>query len=89
VEPFGGVQVEALLSGTPTITPDHGAFVENNHNGLTGYRCRCYNDYVNAIRSIDTIKPETCRAFGEQFLLSPVAKRYESYFQSILDGETR
>ncbi len=89
VEPFGGVQIEALLSGTPTITPDHGAFVENNHNGLTGYRCRCYNEYVNALRSIDRIDNKICRAYGEQFLLGPVSKRYESYFQSILNGETR
>lgn len=88
VEPFGGVQVEALLSGTPTITPDYGAFVENNHNGLTGYRCRTYNDYVNAIRSIDTIDNKICRAYGEQFLLPQVGKRYENYFESILNGQT-
>lgn len=88
VEPFGGVMVEALLSGTPVITPDCGAFVENNVDGLTGYRCRTYNDYVKAIRSIDSINNKICRAYGEQFLLEPIAKRYESYFQSILNGET-
>ena len=89
VEPFGGVQIEALLSGTPTITPDHGAFVENNHNGLTGYRCRTYNDYVNAIRSIGSIDNKICRAYGEQFLLAPISKRYERFFQEILNGQVR
>ena len=87
VEPFGGVQVENLLSGTPTITSDWGAFTENNIDGLTGYRCRTFDDYLKATVSImnGDIKSEDCREFAMKFTLDPVAEMYEKFFIDVMN----
>lgn len=90
VEPFGGVQIENLLCGTPTITSDWGAFVENNVEGVTGYRCKTFGDYIKACQNIieGKIDSKECRKFGEKFSLENVAPQYEKYFQDVLNVYT-
>ena len=87
LEPFGGVQIENLLAGTPTITADWGAFAENNIEGVTGYRCRTFEDYVRAIKNVQAgkIKSIDCRKKGEEFSLEAIAPMYENFFRKVTD----
>jgi glycosyltransferase involved in cell wall biosynthesis len=88
LEPFGYVVLEANLSGTPTITTDFWAFPETVKQGISGFRCRTFKEFCEAVENIDQIKPEDCRKWGEQFTLEKVAPMYERYFNSILDLAT-
>ena len=61
VEPFGNMIVEGYMSGTPAITTDWGGFTETVVQGVTGYRCREFREFVDAINNIDRISPKRCR----------------------------
>lgn len=84
LEPFGGVNVEAQLCGTPVITTDWGAFPETVVHGVTGYRCRTFEEFCWAVNHIDALKPEDCRTWAAaNYSMERVGRMYEEYFRRI------
>lgn len=84
VEPFGNMIIEANLSGTPVITTDWGAFPEIVVNGVTGYRCRDFNEILTAMENIKYIKPKECREHGLKFSDENVHDMHHLYLQKVV-----
>lgn len=80
LEPFGGVAVEAMLSGTPVIATDYGAFTETVIPGLTGFRCRQLVDFLDAADEVSDIDRHAVRAYAESHWTLEVGSRlYGNY----------
>lgn len=90
IEPFGGVAVEAQLSGTPVITTDFGAFPETVEQGVTGFRCHTLAEFLQAAEEVDDLLPEVIQQKAvAKYSTEVVADQYDSYLERLgtLSGE--
>lgn len=86
VEPFGGVHMEAMASGTPVITTDWGVFPETVIQGITGYRCKTLEEFVWAAKNIGRIQPAACRQWAVgNYSMDAIGPRYDAYMQKLLN----
>lgn len=84
IEPGPLVLSESLISGTPVISTDWGGFVDNNKHGKTGFRCRTFGQFIEAINTIDKIDNRYCRDYAIKNFSTEYAKnRYIDYFSIV------
>ncbi len=86
VEPFGGAGVEGMLTGTPLIASDYGAFVETVLHGVTGYRCKTLGDWLEAIR----LAPRLQRGLialeaADRYALPVCGAKYDRAFRQLVE----
>jgi glycosyltransferase involved in cell wall biosynthesis len=87
VEPFGNIVIEANLSGTPAITSDWGGFTENVIHGKTGWRCRDFNSFVDALELVlDFVRPIDCYNHGMNYADELIHQRHDLYLRKIIKG---
>lgn len=88
IEPFGGVVIEAMLSGTPVITTDFGAFTETVRHGVDGFRCHTLGEFETATEDVKTLDFKEIRENAERYLTTNVRFEYDDYFKrlALLDG---
>lgn len=86
LECFGGVNVEAMLSGTPPITTNFGVFPETIPdvvNGKVGFRCNTLQDFVDAAKAAPSVNHKEVRVYGERFLMDNVKWEYQKWFEDL------
>jgi glycosyltransferase involved in cell wall biosynthesis len=85
LEPFGGVNVEAQLCGTPVITTDWGGFPETVEQGKTGYRCRTMPEFEKAVWDVQSLNRQYIRKHAIATWSSDViALQYDTYFKRLM-----
>lgn len=82
LEAFGGVAVEAMLSGTPVIATNFGVFPETV-TSEAGFRCDTLADFVKACYQVEDLDPLSIRNHSEKYLLESVKILFDKWFNDL------
>lgn len=84
IEPFGGVTIEAMMTGTPVITTDFGVFSETVRQGDNGWRCRDLGEFIWAINNAGSLDREKIRRDAiSRYSCDTIKHEYQSYFERL------
>lgn len=85
IEPFGTVNVESQMCGTPAVTTDWGAFPETVVDGVTGFRCRTFGEFIEAAIAAPSLDRAAIRDRAvQEYGLAATTLKYERYFRRLL-----
>lgn len=83
IEPFGGVAVEAMLSGAPVITSDWGSFTEIVTPDV-GRRIRTLRDGIQAVEEVQSLNRKKIReAAIKRYSQEAVGPMFTRWFDSL------
>lgn len=84
-EPFGLVMIEAMASGTPVIAYPRGAAPEIIRDGKNGFLPKNFGQLKNAMRQIEHLDRQLCRASVEQhFSIQRMVDDYEQAYIQVI-----
>lgn len=90
IEPFGGSAVEAQMCGVPVITTNFGAFTETVEQGVSGFRCATFGDFIAAVNHVDSLnRTQIMERAHRLYSLESVGKQYDAAFRMMHDGYSR
>jgi glycosyltransferase involved in cell wall biosynthesis len=89
-EPFGLAMIEALACGTPVVARPCGSVPEVLRDGVTGYIADSVDELAGAVRKLDALSREVCRAeFEQRFTVGHMADRYERVYLNTIERRQR
>lgn len=84
IEPFGGVAVEAMLSGTPVLATRWGAFPETVAPGVSGELFSNVAEGTQAAERAIALDRVGVRAWAERYSIWNVRFEYDQWLKSLL-----
>jgi len=89
-EPFGLVQVEAMMCGTPVVAMRRGATPEIVDEGVTGYLADSPEEFAAQVDRSFGLDRRRIRATAEErFSAGRMTEQYAELYQRLLSGEWR
>jgi glycosyltransferase involved in cell wall biosynthesis len=80
-EPCGWNVIEAMLSGTPVVTPWIGGFTETVKSGVSGYLAQPNGTYAKMAARAAKLDPVACRKYAiDKFNPEQAYKKYMKFF---------
>ena len=85
LEPGNNSHLETLATGTPVISTDLGIFTETIKNGVNGYRCNSFAEFVTAAEKVKTLNHrEIATQAYIHYSTDIIRYEYERYFYKLL-----
>jgi len=86
-EPFGLVQVEAMMCGTPVVATALGAVPEIIDEGVTGYTASSADEFVRQVpRAFALDRRRVRERAAERFSARRMAEQYAALYQQLNAG---